>query len=248
MLMFVDTIFVSMSKSHRHNDTVDQQERERHLRPYLYRESIHHRFGHLTLWRDYIIAMLHVHHYIVSPETLFRVLWRTHFKNRRISSHGYSSSRLRHLHQQFVRLSTSPWFIMTIFMFFSFDRIFVCGYVLSLCMCVCMRKHGGQSYFSLFRMKTLTTLSFWRAEKIWILWVGKIFNIFSFMWMWKGNSHFFTLLAHLHFFFLSLSRVFVVEKLIKTIKRINPFLTVNNPVPILGCHTPEDWFDSDVDI
>jgi hypothetical protein len=30
---------------------------------------------------------------------------------------------------------------------FSFDRIFVCGYVLSWCMCVCMCTHGGQSYF-----------------------------------------------------------------------------------------------------
>jgi hypothetical protein len=30
---------------------------------------------------------------------------------------------------------------------FSFDRMFVCGYVLSWCLCVCMRAHGGHSYF-----------------------------------------------------------------------------------------------------
>jgi hypothetical protein len=96
MFMFVDVIFVSMNKSHLHNDTVDQQERVRHLWPYLPLESIHHRSGHLTLWRVYIIALLHVHHYIVSPATLFRVLWRTHFKNRRISPHGSSSQHLWH--------------------------------------------------------------------------------------------------------------------------------------------------------
>jgi hypothetical protein len=118
MFMFADAIFVSMNKSHQHNDTVDQQGRARHLRPYLPCESIHHRYGHLTLWRVYIIATLRVHHYIVSPPTMFRVLWRTHFKNRRIPSHGSSSHRLRHLHQRIVRLSTSPWFIMTTFMIF----------------------------------------------------------------------------------------------------------------------------------
>jgi hypothetical protein len=78
--MFADVIFVSMSKSHHRNDTVDQQERVRRLRSYLPRESTmihHHRFGRLTLWRSYIIAMLRVHHYIVSPVTMFRVLWRT---------------------------------------------------------------------------------------------------------------------------------------------------------------------------
>ena len=95
MFIFTDAIFVSMSKSHRRNDIVDQQERVRRLWPYLPRESVHHhRFGHLTLWRAYIIAMLYVHHYIVSPVTLFRVLWRTHFKNRRISSHGSLSHHL----------------------------------------------------------------------------------------------------------------------------------------------------------
>ncbi len=41
--------------------------------------------------------MLRVHHYIVSPVTLFRVLWRTHFNNPRICSHGSSSHHLRHL-------------------------------------------------------------------------------------------------------------------------------------------------------
>ncbi len=112
MFMFADAIFVSMSKSHHRNDALDQQERVRHLWPYLPLESIHHRSGHLTLCRAYIIAMLRVHHYIVSPATLFRVLWRTHFKNRRISSHGSSSHHLWHLHQRFVRLSTSPWFIV----------------------------------------------------------------------------------------------------------------------------------------
>jgi hypothetical protein len=65
----------SISKSYHPKDTVDQQERARHLRPYLPRESIHHRFGHLTLWRSNIIAMLCVHHYIVSPSTMFGVLW-----------------------------------------------------------------------------------------------------------------------------------------------------------------------------
>jgi hypothetical protein len=64
MFMFVDVIFVSMSKSHHLNDAVDQQERERHLRPYLPRESIHQCFEHLTLWRTHIIVMLYVHHYI----------------------------------------------------------------------------------------------------------------------------------------------------------------------------------------
>jgi hypothetical protein len=80
MFMFIDEIFVSMSKTHRRNDTVGQQERSRHLRPYLPGERIHHRFGHFTLWRAYILAMLCVHHYIVSPPTMFRVLWRTHFQ------------------------------------------------------------------------------------------------------------------------------------------------------------------------
>jgi hypothetical protein len=62
MLMFTDGIFVPMSKSHLRNDTVDQQERARHLRPYLPLENIHHRSRHLTLFRAYIIVMLHVHH------------------------------------------------------------------------------------------------------------------------------------------------------------------------------------------
>jgi hypothetical protein len=81
-------------------------------------------------------------HDIVSPVTLFRVLWRIH---------------------------PSPWFIMTTFCVFSFDRIFVCGYVISWCMCVCM-----------LTTLSLTTLSFWRVEKIWILCVGTIINIFFF--------------------------------------------------------------------
>jgi hypothetical protein len=76
MFMFADTIFVSISKSHHHNDAVDQQERTRHLRPYLPVESIRHRSGHLTLCRACIISIFGVHHYIVSPVTLFRVLWR----------------------------------------------------------------------------------------------------------------------------------------------------------------------------
>ncbi len=33
-----------------------------------------------SLCRAYIITMLHVHQYILSPATMFRVLWRTHFK------------------------------------------------------------------------------------------------------------------------------------------------------------------------
>ncbi len=80
MFVFADAIFVSMNKSHRLNDVIDQQERPRHLRPHLPRESIHNRLGHLTLWRAYIVVMLCVHHYIASPATLFCVLWRTHFK------------------------------------------------------------------------------------------------------------------------------------------------------------------------
>ena len=43
MFVFADAIFVSMSKSHRLNDAVDQQERSRHLRPHLLSESIHNR-------------------------------------------------------------------------------------------------------------------------------------------------------------------------------------------------------------
>jgi hypothetical protein len=106
-----------MSKSHHHNDTVDQQARARRLRLYLPRENIHHhRFGHLTLWRTYIITLLLVHHYIVSPVTMFRVLWRTHFKN----------------------LSISPWFIMTTFVFFlSIGYLCVGMYYLGVCAYVC---------------------------------------------------------------------------------------------------------------
>jgi hypothetical protein len=149
MFMFADTIFVSMIKSYHHNDTVDQQARARRLGLYLPRENIHHhRFGHLTLWRAYIIASLLVHHYIVSPVTMFRVLWRTQFKN----------------------LSISPWFIMTTFMF-----LLSIGY---LCVGMCY-------------MKTLTSLSFWRVEKVWILRVGKIIDIFSFMRMRRRNVYFF---------------------------------------------------------
>ncbi len=54
------------------------RQRERHLRPYLPRKSIHHRFRHLASWRTYIIVMLHVHHYIVSPVTLktyYQAFW-----------------------------------------------------------------------------------------------------------------------------------------------------------------------------
>jgi hypothetical protein len=107
MFMFSDTIFVSMSMSHHRNDTVDQQERARHLWPYLPLESIHHRSGHLTLCRAYITVILSVHHYIVSPATLFRVLWRTNFKNRRISSHGSSSHHLRHLQPKTSKIYTN---------------------------------------------------------------------------------------------------------------------------------------------
>ncbi len=148
MFMFADAIFVSMSKSHRRNDTVDQQERARHLRPYLPRENIHHRFGHLTLWRVYIIAMLRVYHYIVSPATMFRVLWRTCFKNCRKSSQGSSSHRLRHLHQRFVRLSTSPWFIMTTFMFFlSIGYLCMGMYYLGVCVYVCVHMEVSHIFF-----------------------------------------------------------------------------------------------------
>jgi hypothetical protein len=45
--MFTDAIFVSMNKSNRHNDVVDQQVRTRHLRPHLTRENIH--YGGLKL-------------------------------------------------------------------------------------------------------------------------------------------------------------------------------------------------------
>jgi hypothetical protein len=37
----------------------------------------------------------------------------------------------------------------------------------------------------------------------------------------------------------SLLSVIIVEKLMYPIKRINPLLTTDNPVPIPGCHTPE---------
>jgi hypothetical protein len=137
-----------MSKVYRRNVVVDQQERVRRLRPYLPRESIYHRFGHLTLWRTYIIAMLRVHRYIVSPVTMFRVLWRTHFKNRRISEHGSSSHRLRHLHQRFVRLSISPWFIMTTFMFFlSIGYLCVGMYYLGVCAYVCVHMEVSHIFF-----------------------------------------------------------------------------------------------------
>ena len=46
MFMIADAIFVSMSKSHHHNDAADQQERARHLRLYLPRESID--YGEIT--------------------------------------------------------------------------------------------------------------------------------------------------------------------------------------------------------
>ncbi len=73
----------------------------------------------------------------------------------------------------------------------SFDRIFVCGYVLSWCMCVCMCTHGGQSYFLYLEWKRFTTLSFWRVEKIWILRVGKIMNLSSFIRVRRRNFYFF---------------------------------------------------------
>jgi hypothetical protein len=174
MFMFADAIFVSMSKSHHRNDALDQQERVRHLWPYLPLESIHHRSGHLTLCRAYIIAMLRVHHYIVSPATLFRVLWRTHFKNRRISSHGSSSHHLWSLHQRVVRLSTSPWFILIVCDAFTNDssvclhlhgsswRHLCCFFWLDICVWVCIILVYVRMYvytwrsviFTFFRMKT----------------------------------------------------------------------------------------------
>jgi hypothetical protein len=69
----------------------------------------------------------------------------------------------------FVHLFTSLPDIMTTFTSFPYDGIFVCGCVLSWCLCICMCIHGGKPYFSIFRMKTLPTLSFWRTVKIWIL-------------------------------------------------------------------------------
>ncbi len=73
--------------------------------------------------------------------------------------------------------------------FVSFDWIFVCGHVLSWCMCICMCTHEGQSYFLYLGWKRFTTLSFWREEKIWILRVGKIITIFSFMRMRRRNFY-----------------------------------------------------------
>jgi hypothetical protein len=99
--------------------------------------------------------------------------------------------RLRRLHQRFVCLSTYPWFHHDDIYVVSFDWIFVCGFVLSWCMCVCMCTHGGQSYFLYLEWKRFTTLSFWRTENIWILRVGKIIYIFSFMRIWRRNFYFF---------------------------------------------------------
>ena len=93
-------------------------------------------------------AMLHVHHYIASPATLFRVSWRTHFKNRRISSHGSSSHHRRRLHQRFTRLSTSPWFIMTTFMsFLSIEYLCVSMYYLCVCVYVCVHMEVSPVFF-----------------------------------------------------------------------------------------------------
>jgi len=50
MFVFTDAIFVSMNKSHRLNDVVDQQERSRHLRPHLLLESIHNRLVPNEMW------------------------------------------------------------------------------------------------------------------------------------------------------------------------------------------------------
>ena len=65
--------------------SVDQQERTRHLRPYLPREIIHHRFGHLTLWRAYmncnvVRSRLHRPCGFTGELHWYFVLWRTHFK------------------------------------------------------------------------------------------------------------------------------------------------------------------------
>ena len=59
--------------------------------------------------------------------------------------------------------------------------VYVCMYVYTCRSVIC----------SLFIMKTLTTLSFWRTEQIWILRVGKIINIFSFMRVRRRNFYFF---------------------------------------------------------
>ncbi len=82
--------------------------------------------AHENLLEFGVVHRFDVHHYIVSPETMFRVLWRTHFKN--------PSVYISMVHHDDIYV-------------FSFDRIFVCGYVLSWCMCVCMCTHGGQTYF-----------------------------------------------------------------------------------------------------
>jgi hypothetical protein len=66
-------------------------------------------------------------------------------------------------------VSTSPWFILIDCDTFTDDSS------------VCPHLHGC----------VWVCIIFWRAEKIWILRVGKIINIFSFMWMRRRNFYFF---------------------------------------------------------
>jgi hypothetical protein len=91
--------------------------------------------------------MLCVHHYIVSPVTLFRVLWRTHFKIveylhmvlHLITYDVFTndSSVCLHLHG-----------LLTTFMFFlSIEYLCVCMYYLGVCVYVCVHMEVSHIFF-----------------------------------------------------------------------------------------------------
>jgi hypothetical protein len=161
MFMFADVI-VFMNKSHRRKDTVHQQERARHMRPHLPRESVHHRFvqhrGQPFTFTFHVKEGLH--HCNVARSPVRRLCGFTGTgKLHGFSSYGGHTSKSSNIFMWFFIVSPptpSPTIHLSFYIsmvhhdkiyIFSLDRIFVCGYVLSCCMCVCMCTHGGQSYF-----------------------------------------------------------------------------------------------------
>ncbi len=85
-----------------------------------------------------------------------------------------------------------------------------------------LRSHTHSSHFQTFRLLT-SSLS---LEKIWILWVGKMINIFSFMWMWRRNFC---------FFFIRISVVFWINLL------FSPFLQICVSEGLKSDHLELHW-------
>jgi hypothetical protein len=69
---------------------------------------------------------------------------------------------------------------------FSFDRIFVCGYVLSWCMCVRMCTHAGQWYFLYLEWKRQLRCHSGRQRKYGSFGWGKSL-IFFLVWGYGGG-------------------------------------------------------------